>query len=93
MKKKTSDGTLISRVIFQTVGELFAASEEYVVNYQYLKTVHKYIKMIDLKQAYPDRYQQLIMVFMKKTADMITSCNEETVHVPLEGLSFFSKVS
>jgi hypothetical protein len=30
---------------------------------------------------------------MQKTAEMINYCNEETVHVPLEGLAFLSKVS
>jgi len=30
--------------IFQTIAELFAASNDFVVNYQYLKTIHKYIK-------------------------------------------------
>jgi hypothetical protein len=30
---------------------------------------------------------------MQKTAEMIKYCNEETVHVPLEGLAFLSKVS
>ena len=32
------------------------------------------------------------MTFMQKTAAMIDYCNEETVHIPLEGLTFFSKV-
>jgi hypothetical protein len=63
------------------------------MNYQFLKTIHKYIKMIDLKQVYPEKYQQLIVLFMQKTAEMINYCNEETVHVPLEGLAFLSKVS
>ena len=93
MKKKTADGTPLCRVVFQSVGEQFAVSEEFVLNYQFLKTIHKYIKMIDLKQAYPDKYHQLIVLFMQKTAEMIKFCNEETVHVPLEGLAFLSKVS
>jgi len=29
---------------------------------------------------------------MQKTSEMIEKCNEETVHVPLEGLTFLSKV-
>jgi|LauGreDrversion4_2_1035121.scaffolds.fasta_scaffold1582267_1 hypothetical protein len=56
MKKKNEDGSLMSRMIFQNVAEMFAGSTEFVMNFQYLKTVHKYIKMIDLKVAYPDRY-------------------------------------
>lgn len=32
------------------------------------------------------------MLFMEKTAALIDNCNEETVHVPLEGLAFLSKV-
>jgi hypothetical protein len=32
------------------------------------------------------------MLFMEKTAALIGNCNEETVHVPLEGLAFLSKV-
>lgn len=47
---------------------------------------------MDLKGTYPDRYQQLVSVFMQKTAEMIPFCNEETVHVPLEGLTFLSKI-
>ena len=29
---------------------------------------------------------------MQKSAEMIPNCNEETVHVPLEGLTFLSKI-
>ena len=62
-----------------------------MVNYQYLKTIHKYMKQINLKEAYPDKYKQLLMIFMQRSAEMIPYCNEETVHVPIEGLTFLSK--
>ena len=43
--------------IFQTIAELFASSNDFVLNYQYLKTIHKYIKQINLKEAYPETYK------------------------------------
>ena len=62
------------------------------MNYQYLKTLHKYLKQLNLKTSYPDTYSSLLTLFMQRSADLIPLCNDETVHVPLESLTFLSKL-
>lgn len=57
-----------------------------------MRTIYKYAKQVDLKKSYPDTYQKLVTLFMQKAAELIPNCNEETVHVPLEALTFLSKV-
>ena len=44
MKKKNADGNTMLKRVFEIVGEKFAQSEEFVMNYQYLKTIYKYMK-------------------------------------------------
>ena len=44
----------LARNIFQIVCDLYVQQSEFVVDYQALKTLHRYIKVIDLKQSYPD---------------------------------------
>jgi hypothetical protein len=48
---------VIGKEIFQSVSDLFAHSTEFVLNYQSIKTLHKYIRLIDIKTAYPLNYQ------------------------------------
>lgn len=57
-------GSPLVKEIFQIITDLFVASSDFVLNYQYLKTLHKYIKQIDLKATYPNTYQQLVSMFM-----------------------------
>ena len=85
-------GSPLVKQVFQTIAELYSQSNDFVLNYQYLTTVHKYAKQVDMKGSYPEQYQQLVALFMQKAAELIPRCNEETVHVPLEGLIYFSKV-
>ena len=44
MKKKNADGNTMLKRVFEIVGEKFAQSEEFVMNYQYLQTIYKYMK-------------------------------------------------
>ena len=85
-------GSPIVKTVFQTIAEQFSLSNDFILNYQYLRTIHKYARQVDIKGSYPKQYKQLISIFMQKAAELIPRCNEETVHVPLESLTFLSKV-
>ena len=68
-------GSPLVKKVFETVAELLAtgggATLDFVENYQLLRTVHKYTKLVDLKSSYSDRYQELIKVFMERAASLI----------------------
>lgn len=52
---------------------------EFVVDYQALKTLHKYIKLIDIKTTYPDNYKDMLCIFMQKVCALTQHCSEETI--------------
>ena len=60
------------------------------MGYQTIKTLHKYLKLIDIKKQYPDNYKEMLCLFMRRVSSMLDLCNEETIHIPLEGLVFLS---
>lgn len=42
-----------AKMIFQAVSEMFINNTEFILSYQCLKTLHKYLKIINIRQEYP----------------------------------------
>eukprot|EP00347_Sterkiella_histriomuscorum_P016065 403354618 len=82
----------IGRQIFQIISDMFVNQSEFVLNYQCIKTLHRYIKLIDIKKSYPESYKDMLCIFMQKISQTIPQCKDETIHVPIESLSFLSKI-
>ncbi|CDW89210.1 UNKNOWN [Stylonychia lemnae] len=82
----------IGRQVFQIISDQFVNSQDFVLNYQCIKTLYRYIKLIDIKSSYPENYQDMLSIFMQKHATIIPQCSDETIHTPLESLAFLSKI-
>lgn len=61
------------------------------MKYQTLKTLQAYIRRIDLRAARPD-YRDILALAITSTLEIVGHCNEETVHIPIQILTYFTKV-
>lgn len=77
--------------IFEQLLALPLATYSFPLKYQTLKTLQAYIRRIDLRATRPD-YRDILALVISSTLDIITLCNEETVHIPVQVLTYFTKV-
>lgn len=65
---------------------------DFIYSYQALKTMCKVLRKFDIKATYPDQYRQILILMLQQTSLLVGLCNEDTIHIPLEILTFLSKV-
>lgn len=72
-----------------------AAFESFPVKYQCLRTLYRYTKRINLKQTYDTdkRYIQILAAILEEiNIKLLASCNEDTVHIPIQALAYYCQV-
>jgi hypothetical protein len=52
-----------------------------------------YLKKINLIESYPQSYGTFITAITNKTIWLIQNCNANTVHIPIQVLSYLAKIN
>lgn len=62
------------------------------VRYQAIKTLTKCLKKINLKTEHPDKHAQVLTHMMKTAIVLLPECNEDTIHVPIQILTYLTRI-
>jgi len=50
------------------------------------------VKRINLREMYPEIYGQVLVTMLTSARDMLDWCNEDTVHIPIQTLSYLAQI-
>lgn len=80
--------------LFQPLAEYYCTCTEFVLSYQSLLTVHSFLNQIKLKELYPNNWRTILDTITSTVLQFIAAefCNQDTVHVPIEALTFLAKI-
>lgn len=69
--------------------------DQHLIRYQCARTSYKYLKQINLKEFYGqgNAYEHVLKKgLLKEVADLLPLCNEDTIGMPVQALTYFSQI-